>query len=181
MNGSSFSPLVRILTAVFLVCAVVWLGGSIVRTVIGYDLFIPGTLALKPNMSDTDRLTVIKLYALTGAWTGWAFGIAAIIGLVLSIAVRDRYRRHGWLLMTAIFVWLLLPIGGWLLWQDYELIRYFDPSTGVALAKTEEIIWFFVQRMSDTTIGITSGLSLLAALTVVIIVAVRPLENHESR
>ncbi|MCU0329999.1 MAG: hypothetical protein MUC47_03355 [Candidatus Kapabacteria bacterium] len=181
MQGSNFSPTVRFLTAVFLLCAVVWLGGSVIRTVIGYDLFVPGTLQLKPNMSDTERLTVIKLYALSGAWTGWAFGIASIMGLVLSVALRNSYRRYGWMMMTAMFVWLLVPVGGWLLWQDYELIRYFDPSTGVALARTEEIIWFFVQRMSDTTISITSGLSLLAAITIVIIVSVRPLEHHESR
>ena len=47
-NGWPF----RVFLSLFAVGGVIWLGASIARMVVGFDVFVPGTLVFKPTQSE---------------------------------------------------------------------------------------------------------------------------------
>jgi hypothetical protein len=118
------------------------------------------------------------MFAFTGAWTNWGFVAATIGSLGLMVGLRSLYRSKGWLLMAAILMALLIPSQGYLIWKDYELLQYFDLQTGVPLAQPAEIIRVFTERVTNIANSMTAGLTMLAAVTIVIILAFRPLHRQ---
>lgn len=169
----------RLLLALFLVGAVLWLGGTVVRAAVGYDVFIPGTLEYKPTLDDTERVTAIRLFVSTAAYTGWAFAIAALSVVVLSVRERAAYARRGWMLMIAIMCWIVIPLQGWSIYYDYQLAQHFDMSsdTMIPLLSTSELLVIYRDRFADVGLAMANGMSMLIGITILILAAMRPLER----
>ena len=168
----------RVFLFLFIAGGLLWLGGNIVRSVVGFDVFYPGTLLFRTEQTEAIRLNTIRLFAFTGAWTNWGFVAATIGSLGLMVGLRSLYKTKGWLLMVAILMALLIPSQGYLIWKDYELLQYFDLQTGVPLAQPAEIIRVFAERVTNIANSMTAGLTMLAAVTIVIILAFRPLHRQ---
>lgn len=177
MTSPFASKTTRIALLIFLLGGIIWLGGNVVRGVIGFDVFVPGTVTYRVEQTEAVRLNTIRLFAFTGAWTNWAFAGVVVGGIALMWRLRTEYRMRGWLLMAALFLVLLIPAQGFLIAKDYELLQYFDLRTGVPLAQPSEILRVYAARVSDLATSMTAGLSILAAFTVVIILAIRPLHR----
>jgi hypothetical protein len=168
----------RSLLLLFVAGGLLWLGGNVVRSVVGYDVYYPGTTTFRAEQTEAIRLHSIRLFAFTGAWTNWGFVAATIGSLGLMWTLRSQFRAKGWLLMAALFMALLIPAQGYLIWKDYELLQYFDLQTGVPLAQPAEIIRLFGERVTNIANSMTAGLSLMAATTIVIILVTRPLHRQ---
>jgi len=164
----------------FVLGGLLWLGGSMIRAVIGFDIFVPGTLTFKPEQSDVVRLNTVRLYALTGPWTSWGFAVCFVGGIGLMVAVRSHMRRYGWLLMSAILFVAIIPIEGFLMWEDYRLVLYFDRATSAPLASMSEIFTVFLARFQHQLLNMASGLAFFAAITLVLCTTFRPLHRYES-
>jgi hypothetical protein len=177
MTSPYASKTTRIFLLLFVLGGILWLGGNVVRGVVGFDVFVPGTVDYRIEQSEAVRLNTIRLFAFTGAWTNWAFVGVAVGGMALMWRLRTEFKARGWLLMAALFLILLIPAQGFLIWKDYELLQYFDLRTGVPLAQPSEILRVFAERVSNVANSMTAGLSILAAITVVIILAIRPLHR----
>jgi hypothetical protein len=177
----------KIFLLFFLLGGVIWVGGGIARMVVGYSVFIPGTLEWNTAQSDQARLQTIWLFTLLGGWTGWSSLVATIGGLGAMYALRGLFRHHGWLLMSAILLVLVLPVQGYIITEDYRLWTYFDRVTGMPLAEPRDIFQIFLTRFSSPIINVMVAMSSLALLTIVALGAMRPLHhpkspgNHESR
>ena len=78
--------------------------------------------------------------------------------------------------MSYVLFFLIVPAQGWIIWQDIELWALFDTGTGLPLAATSEVITVFSQRITNIYSSVVNGLTLLAALTIVIFLVWRPLD-----
>lgn len=159
----------------FALGGVVWFGTSITRMVVGFDVFVPGTLDLKPTHSEEIRLHTIWLFTLLGGWTGWAFGVATVGGLGTAVLLRPYFRSHGYLMMATVLFVLLLPVQAYVAWEDYHLWTLFDRTTGMPLAQPSEILSTFLHRYTTTAVNVMIGMSMLAALTILLVITLRPL------
>ncbi|MBU3699262.1 MAG: hypothetical protein FGM33_04520 [Candidatus Kapabacteria bacterium] len=156
---------------------VVWIGGGIARMVVGYSVFVPGTLEWNPALSDQARIQSVWLYTLLGGWTDWSWAAATVGGLGVIVSLRSQFRRHGWLLMSAILFVLILPVQAYVASEDYRLWMYFDRLTGLPLAEPGEIERIFLLRFSSTLVNVLVALSMLASITIIALGALQPLHN----
>lgn len=172
----------RLVLVVVVVGGTLWFGGSIIRIVIGNEAFVPFTapLVFRPEQSEAARLSIIRMYVTASGWTGWAFGCAGLAALVAMWRLRPAFRQRGWLLMCSLLILLVLPMQGWLLFQDYSLAQYFDGVTGLPSAKDVEIAHAFRNRVGGLAENVVTGITMLSSLTVIILACLRPLERHES-
>ena len=160
-----------------LIGGTIWVGGGVLRTVVGYSVFVPGTLEWNPALSQQARIQTIWLYTLLGGWTGWSWVAATIGGIGTIAGLRTQFRRHGWLMMSAILFALILPVQAYISSQDYQLWMYFDRATGLPLAAAEDITRVFLSRFSSTLVNVLVALSMLASMTIVALGALQPLHN----
>lgn len=165
----------KLFITLFTLGGVVWFGTSITRMVVGFDVFVPGTLELKTTHSEGVRLHTIWLFTLLGGWTGWAFGVATVGGLGTAVMLRSQYRTHGYLMMATILFALLIPVQAYVAWQDYTLWTLFDRTSGMPLAQPAEILRVFLYRYTTTAVNVMIGMSMLAALTILLVITLRPL------
>ena len=165
----------RVFVTLFALGGVVWFGTSITRMVVGFDVFVPGTLELKPTHSEEIRLHTIWLFTLLGGWTGWAFGVATVGGIGTAFLLRSLYRTHGYLMMATVLFALLVPVQAYVAWQDYTLWTLFDRTSGMPLAQPAEILRVFLYRYTTTAVNVMIGMSMLAALTILLMLTLRPL------
>ena len=169
----------RVCLTLFTLGGVVWLGASVARMVVGFDVFLTGTLDFKPTQSESVRLHTIWLFTLLGGWTGWSFLTCTAGGLGTAIIAWKSFRSHGWLLMSAILLVLLIPVQAYVAWEDYRLWTFFDRVTGMPFAQPSEIIGVFLHRYTNTAVNIMLGMSLLAALTIILFCTLRPLQKQK--
>lgn len=175
------SRISRFILSLFVLAGLLWLGIAVARLAVGYDAFVAGTVTLKQKLSQPVLLQTIWLYTSLGMWTTIAFSILAFTGLMLMWIVRAWYRSHGWLLMSAILLAILIPAEAYLINADLLLWSFFDYHTGMPLAQPAEIINVFTARFSNQAIGITTSLVLLAGITIVLFTTMRPLHNNTSQ
>lgn len=168
----------RLILSLFVLAGTLWLGIAVARLAVGYDAFITGTVMLKPKLSQPVLLQTIWLYTSLGMWTTIAFGTAAVTGLWVMWLVRSWFKRHGWLLMSAILFVIMMPAQAYVIDADLLLWSFFDYHTGMPLAQPGEIINVFTSRFSNQAIGITTSLVLLSGITLVLFTTMRPLHNN---
>ncbi len=157
------------------------MGASIARTVIGFDVFEAGTLQFKASQSDEIRLHNIWLFTVLGAWTGWSFFLSLIgaIGNVFLLA--SAAKKNGFIVMSMLMMGIMTPVQAYLSWQDFQLWRLFDPYTGMPLAQSAEIVSVFFARYSSVLVNVSTGLLILMGISLVVVLAVRPLTQPDSK
>lgn len=160
----------------FILGGSIWFGSAVARTIVGYDLFIPGTLTMK-DQAEAVRIQTIRLHTLLASWTDISFALFGLSGIALIVRLRHLFRERGWMLMCSLLFLLMLPAGGWTAWEDYHAYTLFDRVTGVALAPAEEIINVFLRRQQNVAFGVLSGLTGLSAVSLILIGAFRPLHR----
>lgn len=177
------SPFASRLTKTFLfllaIGGVVWLGSSLVRMVVGFDVFVAGTLQVK-DQADIARLQTIRLYTLLGMWTDWSFLLCTIGVIGMIVLLGKTFKRYGWMMMCAILFVLVVPVQAWISWDDFKLFMLFDGVSGASLAPTAEIVDVFLRRQQNVILNICSGLALLSGFTIITLAAWRPLHRNES-
>ena len=106
---------------------ILWIGGNVVRNVIAYDLFIPGTaLELKNWYSDETRLTTVSLFRISGFYTIVGFCMAFVSSVVLFVYLRKYLKIKGWFFMALILVFLASPVEFYLMYYDIKIILAFN-------------------------------------------------------
>lgn len=167
--------MIRIFNALFYSALAIWLGSSVVRLVVRYDAFVPGTTTLKGWYTPDQLHHTIWLYAILAAWTGWSFGVMAVGGFASLLAQRKQFRQQAWMLMVLIFIVLLVPAQVWHILADVELWNNLDPNTGRIIGNPEHVTSIFVEQMTSMSYSIVNGLSILMGITIVSTLAMRPL------
>lgn len=156
---------------------IIWLGGTVVRNAIAFDIFVPGTeLTLKNWYTDEMRLTTVSLFRVASFYTIVGFCLSFVSAVYLLIQYRKEFKFKGWLLMSFILFFLASPIEFYLIYYDIKIILAFN-NLMVKSFNDSIITDYFIARYSKLTIPAT--LSFLASLTAVLLVIWQPLNKKK--
>jgi len=174
----NFNKTYKILLTFFVLGFVVWLGGTIIRTTIAFDLFTPETnIELKPEYTNIERMNTIYIFSITAPIVGIAYVIATISAILFGILMRKEFNKKGWLFMIFCLFIITVPIQIKFMYYDYMLANavYFEKITDFYNPIIQE---YFVEQFKNVVNNSLRGISLLSALTCVIYLIWRPLDSH---
>lgn len=172
--------IVKVLSAIGVLGAVMWLGGTIIRYAIAYDVFIPGTLIQKPDFTQEMLLQTVRIYALTAFYTLSGYG-AACLGVLLYLTQSwAMMRKKGWMFMMLILFLLAMPAEIYLLLYDIELIKTLQSTSDMAV-KGSSLVQIFLKRFSPDGLANQAGtLTMFAYITGLIFLVFKPLDSSSS-
>ena len=173
--GARPSALWRAALIAIAVGAVLWLGSVHARALIANDLLVPGTLEMDPTVTpEVERhiyhqLAVQVLPMIPGY-------LLVLVGSIVFLA-RSPYRprEHGWLMMSAILLFLFVPVEAFTMVLDVRMVLLEFFGNG-QLGEFREI---FLARMQAL-----AGAPLIAQLcyyTIIILAAVQPFRKQHGR
>jgi hypothetical protein len=127
--------------AVFLcaIAATLWLGSVCVRALVAYDLLQPGTVVLNESLSPDVERNVYRLLAGTSIVSMISYVVVVLSSIVFLASSPFRLRDHGWLMMSAILLYLFIPVEVYTMILDYRMVHLEFFSTGATLAQLREI------------------------------------------
>lgn len=167
--------IVKLIVTVFVVSTIIWIGGSLLRNIIAFDMFVPATeLSLKNYYSNEVRLHTIHLYSVGSVYTDTAFGIAFASSIILFALTFRKLKEKGWLFMSFVLFFLIALI------ESYFL--YLDIMLGLAISNNEiesfsspAIKEYFLFRYYK--LGILEPLKYLGIISIVVFAVWRPLNK----
>ncbi len=159
---ASGSALWRLALIVIIIGAIFWLGSFIVRAFIANDLLIPGTMQfneLTPPAAERHLYRVLAESAIlmVGGY------LLVLLGSVVYLRTSPlRLRENGWLLMSALLLYLFVPVEVYAMSLDVRMM-YLEFFTGADLPAFREL---FLAR-----VGVLAGAPFVAALCYFTIIA----------
>jgi len=176
MKNSSI--LTKIFLSVLAIGAIIWLGGTVTRNAIAFDLFVPGTaLTLKNWYSEEMQLTTVSLFRIAGFYTIVGFCMTFVSAIYLFIIYKKEFKSKGWLLMSFVLFFLASPIEFYLMYYDIKIILAFN-NMQIDSFHDSIINDFFIARFSKLTIPAT--LSFLASFTAILLLIWQPLNKKKT-
>lgn len=145
-----FTHFQKLFIASWFVGVIIWIGGSIVRTTIAYDLFeAQKTLTLKQYFAKNDALITARHFAIGSLYTEVGFIISFISAIILFPALRKHFKRKGWLLMSYI-LFVLASISEFiLLFFDIKLSLYIFSGSSNLSYNAYEVQKYFHWRLQN--------------------------------
>ncbi len=174
-------PIVKIFTTILAFGFIIWFGGSIVRSALAFDVFVPGrALELKPEYSNEVRMHSVYLYGMLAFYTGIGYSLAFVSVVALTVMLRREMKKSGWFFMSIILFLLASPVEIYLVINDLYLnmALYYDNVTDFFDPAIQK---HFVGRFRNVTIATFSGLAFLSAMTCIIYVVWRPLNSKADK
>ena len=164
----------KLLLSVLAFGLVVYIGGTIVRTAIAFEIYIPGTeMVLKTEYSDAIRLHTVKLYATGALYTDIGFIAALVASIGICIVFNKQLKLKGWLFIALLLIFIATPIELYLTYLDLKLNHLiWGPVSSFNDPAIKE---FFVRRFTKLTIP--SALAFLAISTSILLAVWRPLDK----
>jgi len=167
----------KILQTIFVFGFVIWLGGTIFRTTVAYNLFQFGvTMELKPTYTNMERMNTIYIFSTTALLTGIAFGASVISSIALAFMYKGKFKQRGWIFMAFILFICIIPMQIYFMYLDYQLADtvYYRNILDFYHADVQK---YFVQRYKNVANASMRALMLLASFTCMIYLIWRPLDN----
>lgn len=153
----------------------IWIGGSVIRTVIAFDLFQPGTELILKNYSDDIRMQTVKLFATTSIYTEVSYAVAFVSLVLLAFGWKNHIKERGWLFMAILLFFLTSPVEFYSMFLDYRLaMNLFFGSCQIHFGD-DVIQKLFVSRFKN--LSIYSPMMYLAVITSIIFTIWRPLDK----
>jgi hypothetical protein len=166
----------KIATVFFFIGLLIWIGGSIVRTAIAYDIYEPveQTLKLRFWVDDKIALLTARHYAVGSLYTEIGFLLSFFAFLYLVPKFKTHFKREGWLFMSFI-LFLLASISEFILFYfDLRLNLYLFFEQNVSF-NSPQIQNFFFKRLTKFNFLIVYNW--LAIFTIIIFLVFRPLRK----
>jgi len=172
------TKIAKLLLTLYTFGIIIWIGGSIIRTSIAFELYVPATkLTLKTEYSDAIRLQNVKLYAYSALYTDVAFGAAALAIILLVIYWSKNVKKYGWLFMSLILFVLSVPYEAFQIYLDIKL--NYAIQSGLKVFDCPEISNYFVARFAKFSIW--GAMSFLTSLTSIVVLIWRPLDKYANK
>jgi len=154
--------------------AIIWLGGSIVRAAIGFDIFIPGTLDRKPFLTNEQVNYSLRLYGITAFYTLFGYGATLLGAIGLTFSLRRSLKRYGGIFMALTLFYLCLPVEVYAAMLDIKLVQATQNTPFDQLMNGAYMQTLFAERLGSK-MSAAGFLTLAAYLTSVIFLAWQPL------
>lgn len=133
----------RVALFFLVVSAIIWLGATVTRALIGNDLLRTDTETLMLRINDrlspeaqreAFRLLSICSVVVLGGYIG-----TLISSIVFLAACPFKLKQHGWLMMSALLFYLFVPVEVWTLYLDGKMI-YLEFFTTEGLERFQELL-----------------------------------------
>lgn len=174
MNLTKFQ---KLLISLWLVGIVLWIGGSLVRYIIAYDIFEPGTqLELKKSLSEKEILLGVRHFAIGTVYTGIGFVVAFLCWLALLPSLAKKFKSQGWLFMSSFLFGVASIFELILLYMDIQLSTYIFWGSTLHF-NSYEIQTFFYKRIKNLSFMFV--FNWFAVATILVFIAFRPLTKHQ--
>lgn len=167
----------KIAASIFILAFALWLGGSLVRTIIAYSVFEPSaTQTLIKQISNDILMQTVYLFASSTVYTLPAYLISLFCVFYFLIKFKSNFRNEGWLFMSIILFLISSPIQFYNAYLDVQLSMHIFWG-GNWEFYSEQIQNFFLKRFTTIWQSTFSGLSYLANLTILIYIVWQPLRK----
>lgn len=158
---------------------ILWIGGSIVRTTLAYDLFqAKKKLILKQYFKENDALLTARQYAVGSFYTEFGFVLSFVSAIVLLPTFRKNFRKRGWLLMAYILFSIASIFEFVLMYFDIRLALYIFSGATDLNYNAYEIQQFFVWRLQNLSFLIIYNW--LTIVSIIFLIVYGPLTKLES-
>lgn len=169
---------IRIFTSIYVLAIAVWLGGSLIRLAVAYDIYVPATeLSMKTHYTDELRLHTVRLFGMGALYTDIAYGCAIFAVIILLILMKGKMRIKGWPVISFTLFLLTVPLE--------VLMIYFDIRLNLAIHNgllttfnSDLVRDFFISRF--TKFNFVSPSAYLCGASSLIFSIVRPLDRYKS-
>ena len=161
--------------AIFFFAVSMWFGGGIIRNAIAFDLFIPGTLELKPFLNIQQINYSIRLMGITSYYTIIGYIISFICALGIMFLQRAQLKKSGWLFMALIIFFLCSPIEFYQMYLDTKLVYLTNTIDFISLLQADKLLIVFRERF-DPRLTAAGFLSFLSYITALLFLAWQPLK-----
>ncbi|MGQ9819424.1 MAG: hypothetical protein ACUVQ1_05815 [Candidatus Kapaibacteriales bacterium] len=169
-----FTPTQKFFIALWFIGIIVWIGGSIVRTTIAYDLFeAQKKLTLRTYYTNNDALITTRHYAIGSIYTEVGFIIAFVSAIFLFPTLRRHFRKSGWLLLSYILFTLASISEFILLIFDVQLSLYIFSGARNLNYSAYEIQKYFQWRLQN--LGFLIIYNWLAIFSIIFFISFSPL------
>jgi hypothetical protein len=167
----------KTILTIFTLAFIIWLGGAILRTAIGFTIFEPSaTETLIRKASNDILMQTVYIFASTSIYTSIAYVIAFALSFFLLAKFKKIWKQQGWILMCFVLFYLFSPVELFTIYQDIKLsIAVFQQN--VWEFYSQPIQDFFMKRVKNVVYNSLNGLTLLSYLTIVIYVIWQPLKK----
>ncbi len=149
----------RVALFFLVVSAIIWLGATVTRALIGNDLLRTDAetlmLSINDDLSPEAQREVFRLLSICSVVILGAYIVTLVSSIVFLAISPFRLKQHGWLMMSAILFYLFVPVEAWTLYLDGEMI-YLEFFTTEGLERFQEL---FLAR-----VGALAGAPTIASL-----------------
>jgi hypothetical protein len=152
----------RVALFAMIVGAILWLGSFVVRATIADDLLIAGTMQFNGQVPPAVESHLYRVLAGTSIIMMGGYILVLISGIVFLTTSPLRVREHGWLMMSALLLFVFVPVEVYALSLDVRMIIMVFFSGG----STEALRELFLAR-----VGALAGTPYIAALCYFTIIA----------
>ncbi len=166
--------------SILLICFVLFLGGSVIRSAIAFDIFLPNAkFELKPEYTNAMRMQSMYVYAITAFYTDFAYGVSFILMLGLIFSLKKHFRNEGWLFMVFALFFLSAPINIFNIYYDYKLNEAL-----IYNHLTDFNIWdvqhWFVDKYKNIRINSAGTVSFFTSVTCLVFIIWQPLKKSKN-
>jgi hypothetical protein len=122
----------------FIFAFLAWQGAVLMRGILGLSLFEPGTLEFRPSLAPEVEREVFRVISVTAHVAIPAYAVAVITAIVVLWTTTLRLKEHGWLLLSAILLFLFVPVEIYTILLD---IRFQEAlAAGAPLQELRELV-----------------------------------------
>jgi hypothetical protein len=152
----------RVALFVLIVGAVIWLGTWVARASIGNDLLVPGTMQFDEQTPPVAERHLYRVLAGSGILMVGGYVLVLISSVVFLRTSPYRLRENGWLMMSALLLYVFVPVEVYVMSLDVRMI-YLEFFAGADPAAFREL---FLAR-----VGALAGAPFVAMLCYCTIIA----------
>jgi amino acid transporter len=176
----------RLSMTLLVISGLTWLGGTVYRALVAFELFIAGTLDFDPVVLPAQESMLYQLIAASSLVIVISYAITMISAVFVFRTIPLRLKEHGWLLMAGILLFMYVPVEIFTAYLDVKFILLWE-STRDAIAANGLEAFLDVRTMMRATlshrIGALSGLPVMAAFcyfTALVVVIWQPMRADSS-
>jgi len=162
----------RMALTVLLMATIVWFGASIMRIMLWSELLKPGTLQFEDYIAPEAEREIYRLLSMASAYAIGGYVLVILSSTVVLATSPLRPREHGWLMLSAILLFLFVPVEAYTAYLDLKMI-YMEFYTAEARASFREL---FLAR-----VGALAGVPFIAQLcyiTILVVVVFQPFRKR---
>lgn len=153
---------------------VFWLGASLIRVIIGNVLLQTGTLQFEEYLPPEAEREIFRLLSIVSLVVIASYLVVIASSVVFLRTMPFSLRQHGWLMMSAILLYLFVPVELFTAFLDGRMI-YLEFFT---TAERDEFRTIFISRVA--ALAGAPFVAMLSYYTIIGLAVLQPMRKKET-